>query len=474
MMPDSYCQKKKSSFRITISLLVILIMPACMQRGTDNLPALKVSDNHRFLATADDDPFFWLGDTGWLLFSKLTREETEQYLENRKQKGFNVIQVMVLHGVRNVVNVYGDTALVDGKVDKPVITPGNNFEDPAQYDFWDHIDYVVDLAAKKGIYMGLVPVWGSNVRGGQVSGEEAGRYAVWLAERFKNRNNIIWLNGGDVKGSDSLRVWNIIGNTIRRNNPDQLITFHPFGRTQSSEWFHNENWLDFNMFQSGHRRYDQDTTDLAYGEDNWKYAQYDYSLVPVKPTIDGEPSYEGIPQGLHDTTQPYWTDNEVRRYAYWSVFAGCCGFTYGHSAIMQFYRPGDNPGYGAKEYWTAAMDAPGASQMKYLRDLILSKPYFERIPANELLAGEQGTKYDYIAITRGEDYLFGYTWNGNNISLDMSKLPWTNYSIKWFDPRNGTFSSAGNAANDGMVTFNPPGDKENGNDWVLVLEKIRI
>ena len=92
------------------------------------------------------------------------------------------------------------------------------------------------------------------------------------------------------------------------------------------------------MFKSGHRRYDQDTADLAYGEDNWKYAADDYSKIPVKPTLDGEPSYEGIPQGLLDTTQPCWTDKEIRRYAYWSVFAGCCGFTYGHNAVMQFYK----------------------------------------------------------------------------------------------------------------------------------------
>ena len=26
------------------------------------LPTLKISDNHRFLITADGKPFFWLGD----------------------------------------------------------------------------------------------------------------------------------------------------------------------------------------------------------------------------------------------------------------------------------------------------------------------------------------------------------------------------------------------------------------------------
>jgi hypothetical protein len=95
------------------------------------------------------------------------------------------------------------------------------------------------------------------------------------------------------------------------------------------------------MFQSGHRRYDQDDSELGYGQDNWKYVRDDYSLVPVKPTIDGEPSYEGIPQGLHDPAEPYWNENDVRRYAYWSVFAGGFGFTYGNNAVMQMNKPGD-------------------------------------------------------------------------------------------------------------------------------------
>src|SRR4051812_28865294 len=60
---------------------------------------LKISPNGRYFMTPDGKPFFWLGDTGWLLFSKLTREETIRYLDDRKAKGFNVIQVMVVHQV---------------------------------------------------------------------------------------------------------------------------------------------------------------------------------------------------------------------------------------------------------------------------------------------------------------------------------------------------------------------------------------
>ena len=68
---------------------------------------------------------------------------------------------------------------------------------------------------------------------------------------------------------------------------------------------------------------------------------------PLRPVLDGEPNYEDIPQGLHSDLEPRWNDLDIRRYAYWSVFAGSCGHTYGHNAIMQFVRPGVNGAYFA-------------------------------------------------------------------------------------------------------------------------------
>ena len=40
---------------------------------------------------------------------------------------------------------------------------------------------------------------------------------------------------------------------------------------------------------------------------------------------------------LHDPAQPRWRDCDVRRYGYWSVFAGSCGHTYGHNNICLLY-----------------------------------------------------------------------------------------------------------------------------------------
>jgi hypothetical protein len=438
-------------------------------KNESKTPQLKVSENHRFLMDSEGKPFFWLGDTGWLLFSKLTREEAEKYLENRAEKGFNVIQVMVLHELK-VTNVYGDSALICQDVSQPTVTSGNSVENSIEYDFWDHMDFIIGKAEEKGMYIALVPVWGSNVKSGKISREQANKYSTWLAKRYAEKSNIIWLNGGDLMGSDSTAIWEIIGNNLRKYATNQLITYHPFGRTQSSTWFHNAPWLDFNMVQSGHRRYDQDDSKLGYGQDNWKYIRDDYNLTPVKPTIDGEPSYEGIPQGLHDTTQPRWNNNDLRRYAYWSVFAGAFGFTYGNNAVMQMNKPGDKkPAYGAKEFWNDAINAPGASEMKHLKNLMLSKPFFERIPDQSLIA-YNGEKYDFLAATKGKNYALIYTFNGRNMEINTGKIEGEKISAQWVNPRNGNYTKIGTFKNIGILSFDPPGEIKDGNDWVLVLE----
>src|SRR5687767_5173669 len=196
--------------------LFLIILLGSLVNAEAQLPLLKVSASKRYFVTGNNQPFFWLGDTGWLLFIKCNREEIVQYLQIRKEQGFNVVQVMVLHGLQ-AKNVYGDSALVNQNVAGPVVTKGNSFPDSIAYDFWDHVDFVIDEAAKRGIYMALVPVWGSNVKEGKVSVKQAEAYAKFLATRYKSKNNIIWLNGGDIKGSDGLNVWKAIGTTLKKD-----------------------------------------------------------------------------------------------------------------------------------------------------------------------------------------------------------------------------------------------------------------
>ena len=436
------------------------------------MPLLKISANKRFFRTADGKPFFWLGDTGWLLFVKCNREDAISYLDTRKAQGFNVIQVMVLHDVNNK-NAYGDYALENADVSKPNVTPGNNFKDTVAYDYWDHAEFIIDEAAKRGIYMALVAVWGSNVKSGKVNMTNAEPYAKFLAGRFRNKNNIVWVDGGDIPGNEGMDVWKKIATTIKKYDKRHLMTFHPRGRYSSSDWFHNETWLDFNMFQSGHKDYAQDTSSKEkyhYGEDNWRFIGVDYNMKPVKPTLDGEPSYENIPHGLHDSLEKRWAAADVRRYAYWSVFAGAAGFTYGENAIMQFHKLGDKGGsFGVNQDWKETINARGANQMQFLKKLMLGRSYFDRVPAPELVVNN-GDKYDKIIATKGKGYAMFYVYNARDFKVQISKLGFYPANAAWFNPKNGAMTWIRGYQNTTNY-FQPPDEKENGNDWVLILEK---
>ena len=451
--------------------ILSLILVISFLKVDAQLPLLQVSANKRFFQTADGKPFFWLGDTGWLLFIKCKRDDGIKYLDDRRQKGFNVIQVMLIHDVKLAVNAYGDSSIHNGDVSKPVVED-ENVINGSVYTYWDHVDYLIDEAAKRGIYMALVPVWGGNIK--YITAEQAKAYATFLATRYKNKNNIIWLNGGDIKGTEGLEQWKSIGNTIRSIDKDHLITFHPRGRNSSSAWFHHEPWLDFNMFQSGHRSYAQDTSineTLHYGEDSWRYVNDDYKLKPVKPTFDGEPSYEDIPYGLHRADQPYWQDYEVRRYAYWSVFAGGCGFTYGHNSVMQFYTPGDSGiSFFPRIKWQDGLNAPGAAQMQYLKKLILSRSFFDRIPDQSMIL-ENGERYEKVIATRARSYALFYVYNGRNFKVNSKRLQFSPTKAGWLNPRNGEMKWISKFRNATINNFDPPGEKQNGNDWVLILEK---
>lgn len=50
---------------------------------------IEVSNNNRFLQTKDGKPFFWLGDTDWELFHRMTRDEAVEFINIRSEQGFN-------------------------------------------------------------------------------------------------------------------------------------------------------------------------------------------------------------------------------------------------------------------------------------------------------------------------------------------------------------------------------------------------
>ncbi len=423
------------------------------------------------LVTAGGKPFFWLADTAWQLIHDLDEAEMRRYFADRRDKGFTVIQTVVLVELRSdKPNAFGHFPIEPRRPDKPTVEPGPD------NDYWDDVEHVLRLAEEHNLYVALLPTWGkwviSNWQDGIVDGffttENAESYGRFIGNRFRNHNNIIWVLGGDKASptDEAKAIWRAMARGIavgvsgEEDYSKVLMTYHTSG-PGSTAWFLNkEPWLDFHGLQSGHGRWAM----------NWMMVEHAYTMRPRLPVIDLETSYPGFRHGRPPTIA---TDDDARRAAYWAVFAGAAGHTYGHHSIWQMHSP-KYPGVAnPKEYWYEALDAPSAKQMGYLLLLIESRPFLTQRPELSLLTIEQTKPWEMCLALLGDGYAMAYTPTGRTLEIALDKLGFAEVRAAWFDPRTGKTSEIGRFAAKGRRSFDPPGEPGEGNDWVLILDDVK-
>ncbi len=440
-------------FLVSICLLSVSMMAA------KPLPKLKVSDNQRFLVTAEGKPFFYLADTAWELFHRLDRVQAVRYLDTRAAQGYTAIQAVALAELDGIVdpNAYGKLPLIEKDPARPALGTG----------YWEHVDYIIHEANQRGLYIALLPTWGSWVGDKErtiFTVANAQTYGEFLGRRYKDKG-IIWILGGDRTPTGVEPVWRAmakgiaVGVTGKEDYSAVLMSFHPRGGQTSSTQFHNDGWLDFNMQQNGH----------GIPGKAVPYAKMakDYALTPVKPAIDGEPLYEDHPLGFNAKLNGYSFDAHVRQYAWWDVFSGGAGHTYGNHSVWQMFAPGRKPINGPLLYWDQAISRPGAAQMQHLRFLMESRPYLSRVPDQSLIV-DALTESDYVAATRGDGYAMIYSGQGRKFTV---KLPQLAAKLKgwWYNPRTGSVHEAGEFDNSAPREFTCPSEGF-GSDWTLVLD----
>ncbi len=446
---------------LVIILLYIMMTPAGL-----GAQRLKVSENRRFLVTDNGTPFFWMADTAWELFHRLSREEAAIYLEIRASQGFNVVQAVALAELDGLgePNPYGQTPLTDN--------------DPAQPKeaYFEHLDYIIAKADSLGIYIALLPTWGDKLFknswgvGPEIfKRDNAYTYGKWIGARYREADNIIWIIGGDRnprEGTDDVKVWRQMAEGVAAGagGYDQtLMSFHPQPKSEggSSTWFHNDKWLDFNMHQTGH----------CPDRDTYLNITHDYGLLPVKPVLDGEPLYEDHPNCFNGKELGYSLPRDIRRIMYWNVFAGAFGQTYGCHDVWQMYDLDREPVNQPLRPWNIALQLPAANQVKHLKNLMLSRPFLSRIPAGNMVAGIQEKDENYVIATRDLDgrYAMVYFPTGRDITLDLSDLNAGELTAWWYDPRTGNAFRAVNIARTASLKVHPPTSGK-GNDWVLVVD----
>lgn len=469
-MASLLCQKKKIYF--------ILLFLCC-----HSLYAQISVDNTKTWLQEEGKPFFWLGDTGWELFHRLSREEAVHYLDTRQQQGFNVIMAVALAELNGITqpNYYGDVPFSDIAALTWAETPGNDPEDPAAYDYWDHVDFIIREAAKRNMYIGLLPTWGDKVIPGAAgpvvftNSANSYTYAKKLAERYKDQKNIIWILGGDRSavhaGVDYRPVWRGMAKAIQEVCGEKVfITYHPGGVRTSRFFGASDTWLSMNAIQSGHGSREVQV---------WDSIRADLKTTPQRPFMDLEPCYEDHPVNFWDgkwtrSGRGYFSDYDVRARIYRGVFAGGCGAVYGHCQVWQFVDTGRNnePLYIGDTLigWRNAILAAGAWQMQHLKKLMLSHPDFNREEDSLLIASGRGSDYrDIIIATRNKNktYAMIYLPQPERILVNLDRLQKGRKKITWFNPATGAEIILPKRYKKGIQTFTPPDTAQQ--DWVLVV-----
>ncbi|UOE51040.1 glycoside hydrolase family 140 protein [Mucilaginibacter sp. SMC90] len=440
-----------SMHRFAIFLLVLF----CTQQVKAQF---RVSENQHYILK-NNKPFFWMGDTAWELFARLNREDADKYLKMRSEQGFTVIQAVALAELDGLhdPNPYGDKPLID--------------DDPAKPNdkYFQHVDYIIDRAESYHLNIALLPTWGDKLfknswgTGPEIfNAQNAAIYATWLAKRYKNKTNIIWILGGDRNPRDEkdIAVWRAMGKAIMKATDNKaLISYHcQPNELGSAQWFRNEDWFSFNCFQNGHCR----------NEPIYDKMTASYKALPLKPSIDAEPIYEDHPVCFNAQDLGTSSSYDVRKYAYLDLFSGAFGHTYGCHDVWQMYSAKHEGVNGPHFYWYDALKLPGASQMQYVRNLMESHPLTDRIPDQSVIKENSLAAAERIQATRGTDYIFVYSSAGLPFTVLPAKIKAAQLKARWYNPRDGKVSPIGIISN-APKKFNPP-TRGYGRDWVLILD----
>ena len=219
---------------------------------------LQASSNHRFLQYADGTPFFWLGDTWWMgLCNRLHwPDEFKSLAADRKQKGFNVIQI--------VAGLYPDMHPFDPRGANETGFPWNTNYTSIRPEYFNAADDRISYLVEQGFTPCIFGSWGHYISAMGIEKMEKhwryliARYGAWpVVWCAAGEANLPWYLVKDFPFDDrkQARDWSEVMRYIRATDPfHRLLTVHPTGlnRMSSRNVADNPRLLDIDALQTPH------------------------------------------------------------------------------------------------------------------------------------------------------------------------------------------------------------------------------
>lgn len=437
---------------IRLLFLLLFTIPSVAQTQK-----LKISDDHRFLVREDGSPFVWIGETNWF-FAQLPPATIDRILDTRSAQGFTVMSISCR---QDLYNGRGGPGRLDSLNEA----------------WWAYLDEYVAKCAQRNMYVGLTLGWWGLAT--DHSAAELYDYGRWVGHRYRNDNNIVWLTLGeagsysrkDTLASDKLAA--LVRGIREGDTGDKLLTVHADYRRGTS-LTDDTALCDFNNWQTSQWCC---RDDLPKNDDRrwtvWEAIAYDYQQSydgTPKPTLDAEAWYENNRDFCGAT--PF----HIRRRAYFTIFAGAFGHTYGAGGIWDGLTEPDSCSRTA----LGALSYPGAADIGRLSRLLhsLDDGFLMLRPDQSLIVGENPDSYDthrQATVAHDSSFALVYSASDTPYTIDLTKLS-DSLLFVWHNPRADEQAYDIMAVSDSERThsFDPPGETGAGNDWVLMVGTRRF
>ena len=437
--------------------ILFFLIFLCSSPAISQMQKLKIADGNRFLVKEDDSPFVWIGETNWF-FAQLPPETIDSILDKRSKQGFTIMFVSCRQNLYN------------GEGTGPVSNPNEKW--------WSYLDEYITKCEKRNLYVGITLGWWGKAMSNPK--EDLYDYGKWVGNRYRDRNNIIWLTLGEAgshlrKGTIPDEKLDVLIKGIREGDTgNKLLTVHA-DYQRGTSLSNDGDISDFNNWQTSQWCC---RSDLPRKDDRtwtvWEAMAYDYSKLydgKHKPTLDSEAWYENNKDFCGATAF------HIRRRAYFTIFAGAFGHTYGAGGIWDGLVSGDSCSGSALE----ALEYPGAEDMGHLSGFLhgMGENLLKLRPDQDLIERGNTESYDtHIQATMARDGSFAliYSASDSPYSVNMEKLAGGQaLSAIWYNPRDNKFQPFNGSGISGLVysmEFDPPGRFGPGNDWVLILGRL--
>lgn len=409
---------------------------------------LRASANGRYLTYSDGTPFFWLGDTWWVVPSGLVSfDDFKRMVDRRVAHGFSIFQAHGYTGFGSNERMTVFDAIRDGG--------------DAAIDLWQRVDEYIAYAELRG----LVGVMGFAATDAidRVSLPDLKRLWFYYLSRYAAYPITFLLtqeyNAEIGNKRDRVEKMLQLGRFIYENDPyKRAFSAHPWVQSKDGREAWKESWCGFLLLQSGH-----------FVDASCESYLRAYASTPARPVVESETNYEGF---LRKSSQV--DAAVVRDSAYTAMQCGASGFTYGaqglYAGITNKERPAATAKWGPVLTWDEGLALPGGAQLAHLRRLYETLEWWRLEPWPPGKATE-GT----LVRSVGHDVIVAYLPSAN---LRRGEVGITGlseavrYRAEWFDPRTGVFSPISDPLTVDRGALRVP-RAPSAEDWLFVAHVVR-